>query len=108
MISQDTIRTVARRIADRFRPERIVLFGSYARGDATENSDIDLLVVMGGPPVTARRGAPIIRMLAEEFALPVDVVVRSEETFDKSKGVLGTLSHQVQQEGVVLYERGRQ
>lgn len=108
MIDQDIIRAVARRIAERFRPERIVLFGSYARGDATEDSDIDLLVVMGRAPAATRRGAPIIRMLAEEFPLPVDVVVRSEEAFGRSKDVLGTLSHHVQQEGVVLYERGRQ
>ena len=53
MITIEQIEDVGRRIAERFHPERIVLFGSYAEGQPTEDSDVDLLVVMPtkGSPV---------------------------------------------------------
>jgi predicted nucleotidyltransferase len=44
--TREDIEAVARDIADKFRPERIILFGSYAYGTPTDDSDVDLLVVM--------------------------------------------------------------
>ena len=44
MLPRETIDEMARKIAERFHPERIILFGSYARGKATEESDLDLYI----------------------------------------------------------------
>ena len=46
MIAMKDIRAFARRIAEEFRPKRIILFGSYAYGRPTQDSDVDLLIVM--------------------------------------------------------------
>ena len=46
MIEMDRIESFSNRIAQEFRPERIILFGSYAYGEPTEDSDVDLLVIM--------------------------------------------------------------
>ena len=46
MIEAQAILEFARKIAERFRPQRIILFGSYAYGTPTEDSDVDLMVVM--------------------------------------------------------------
>lgn len=53
MVTMDQIEDVGRQIAERFSPERVILFGSYADGEPTEDSDVDLLVVMPakGSPV---------------------------------------------------------
>lgn len=106
MVTRATINDIASRIAERFRPRRVILFGSHARGQATENSDVDLLVVLDRPGPRGRRSAPIIRMLAEEFDLPVDVIVRSHEAIEKWQGVPGSFCRQIAEEGVVLYDEG--
>ena len=95
----------AGKIASRFNPQRVVLFGSYARGEATGNSDVDLLVLVEEPAPRGKRSAPIIQMLAEDHALPVDVVVRSPDVLQQWSGVPGSFSQQIASEGVVLYER---
>ena len=46
MVDRHNIQTFATQISDKFSPEKVVLFGSYARGTASDNSDVDLLVVM--------------------------------------------------------------
>jgi len=107
MVGQETIIEIAGKIAERFRPEKIILFGSHARGEATQDSDLDLLVVVRRPAPRGRRSAPIIKMLAEEYDLPIDVIVRSGKALERWSGVPGTLSHQIAQEGVILYERRR-
>jgi len=56
MVTRREINILARRIADRFQPSKIILFGSYAYGEPKEDSDVDLLVVM---PV---RGAAIEKL----------------------------------------------
>ncbi len=106
MMTEATIQRITTRIVERFRPVRIVLFGSYARGEADENSDLDLLVVLDSPPPRGRRSAPIVRFLAEQFTLPIDVVVRSRESVERYGNTAGTLVAEALREGVVLYERG--
>ena len=54
MVSRIRIRGVVRQIAERFRPERIILFGSYADGHPDEHSDVDLLVLLKGRRVHDR------------------------------------------------------
>ena len=105
MISDEIIREMAGKIASRFDAQRVVLFGSYARGEATENSDVDLLVVTEKPAPRGKRSAPIIQMLAEDYALPVDVIVRSQGVLQQWRDVPGSFSQQISSEGVVLYER---
>ena len=107
MIPRHTIDEMARRIADGFQPEKIILFGSYARGQADENSDVDLLVVLNAPAPRGKRSAPIIRMLALEYDLPVDVIVRSPKGLDEWSNVPGSFAHGILAEGVTLYEKSR-
>jgi uncharacterized protein len=107
MISQRTIRAMARKIGQEFHPRQVVLFGSYARGEATEDSDVDLLVVMDQVGPRGRRTAPIRLMLAEEYVLPVDIVVQSDDAVQKWKDVPGSFTQRVFQEGIVLYEGHR-
>lgn len=105
IIDMETIREVARLIVARFHPERVVLFGSYARGESDQNSDVDLLVEVRSPIEGNVRGNPIRRAIAERFVLPVDVVVKSSETVEKYRNDPYSLVHQALEEGVVLYDR---
>lgn len=102
-IDMQTIQAVARLIAEQFDPERIVLFGSFARGQAGKHSDIDLLVELRTDPEA--RGNPIRRVIAERFVLPVDVVVASTGTVARHQDNPHSVIYQALSEGIVLYDR---
>ena len=78
MVGMDRIRDLCDRIARDFHPERIILFGSYARGDADEDSDVDLLVIMPFEGKGVRKAAEIMKCVRPGF--PVDIVVRTPRT----------------------------
>ncbi len=78
MVEMEKIRNFADRIAGEFKPERIILFGSYAYGTPDEDSDVDLLVIMPFEGKGARKAAEIMKRVRPGF--PVDVVVRTPET----------------------------
>ena len=95
---------MVRRIVERFNPEKIVLFGSFASGTADADSDVDLLVVM---PVSTskRKQAAEIDMLLADVGLPKDVIVVTPEEVEKYRDVVGSIIYPALREGRVLYER---
>lgn len=95
---------MVRRIVRRFHPERIILFGSHARGEAGPDSDVDLLVVM---PVTGskREKQLEIRLALRGIRVPKDIVVTTPEEFQWRQDVPGTVERPAAQEGKVLYAR---
>ncbi len=92
------------RIARRFDPLRIILFGSWARGDARPDSDIDLLVVL--PHVENKRLAAI-RIGNELSDLPAskDIVVTTPEEIAARGNIIGDVLRPALREGKVIYER---
>jgi predicted nucleotidyltransferase len=74
MVAARDIKAFCRRLAVEYRPSRIVLFGSYARGEPRPDSDVDLLVVMPFKGSGVSKAAEMIRKLSPSFA--VDLVIR--------------------------------
>jgi predicted nucleotidyltransferase len=104
--NQTEIRKMAKRIVERFDPERVILFGSHARGTATPDSDVDFLVVMR--VAGSKREAQIqVRSALHEFQTPVDVIVTRPEDFDWRQRVVGTIEYPAVREGKILYARER-
>ena len=75
MVAADEISTFCQRLAVEYRPSRIVLFGSYARGEPRADSDVDLLVVMPFKGSGVSKAAEMIRKLRPSFA--VELVIRT-------------------------------
>ncbi len=99
-----TIRQMGKLIGKRFRPDKVILFGSYARGEGGVNSDVDLLVVMESAAPWFKRSGPIRSVLSEHWNEPVDVIVRSPKIYHRYKGIAYSLEHEATKDGVVLYE----
>ena len=99
------IRRMVDRIVERFHPEKVILFGSHARGEANADSDVDLLVVM---PVrgSVRRKRVQVRMALREPEVSKDILISRPDEFERYRGVVGTVEQVAASEGKVLYERG--
>lgn len=93
---------IVRQIVDQFHPKRVILFGSYARGTPTQDSDVDLLVVMETDENPLHTAASISASVDHPF--PLDILVyrpaELQASFDR-KGIFVT---EVMTTGVVLYE----
>ncbi|MBI4810474.1 MAG: nucleotidyltransferase domain-containing protein [Ignavibacteriales bacterium] len=77
-ISMKEIQAIAKRIAEKYNVQKVILFGSYAQGNADENSDVDLLVVMNMKKRPIEQRYEIYKSLTPiHFAL--DIIVRTEE-----------------------------
>ena len=103
MIAQHVLQEVVRRLVAGFKPTRIVLFGSQARGTADDRSDVDLLVVC---PVAGRKRDLMVAMDRALAGLGIarDVVVLTPEEFERDRHIPGTVARPAALEGRVLYE----
>lgn len=97
---------IVRRIVTRFRPDKIILFGSWARGDARPDSDVDFLVVM--PYVGSKRAKQVeLRGAIHRVQCPKDIVVATPEEFVAEQRIPGAIVRSAVEEGKVLFERRR-
>jgi uncharacterized protein len=102
MISEAQIRAVAERLSQAAPDATIILFGSHARGDARDASDLDFLIV---EPVVRARRAEMVRLTdaIRGLGVPTDVVVISADDFAEWADEPGTVIYQAATEGRVLY-----
>ncbi len=103
-VPKAAIHRMVRTIVGRFKPEVVILFGSYARGDAGPQSDVDLLVVMEVRG-SKREQQLRLRTALSEKHIPVDVIVTRPHDFAWRKDVVGTIEWPAFREGKVLYAR---
>src|SRR5579872_4524136 len=99
-IPMSAIRRYARQIAERFRPDKIILFGSYAYGTPNEDSDVDILVVM---PARNQLDQAAKIHFAVSAAFPVDVIVRTPENLRARLDGGDLLMTKIVTDGKVLY-----
>ena len=102
MIKMREIKKYADRLAEKFRPKRIILFGSYAGGKPTENSDVDLLVIM---PFKGRAVKQAIKIELEEPAVfPTDIITRTPGEVNKRLKMGDPFISEIVNFGIPLYE----
>lgn len=103
MISPDVIAEAVRLLVADGRPTRVIVFGSHTRGDAREDSDLDLLVVL--PEVDGRLAEMVrLRKLLRPLRILADVLVYSEEQMAERGGVPGTVAFEALREGLVMHD----
>ncbi len=103
-LAQNYINEMVARIVTQFAPERIILFGSHARGDAGVDSDIDLLVVM--PVKGSKRKMQLqIQSALYDIRVPKDIIVSKPDEFAWRKDIVGTIEWPATHEGRVLYAK---
>ncbi len=103
LVPQAAIRRLADEIAERFRPEQIILFGSYAYGQPNADSDVDLLVVM--PAADEVSQAIRIRDVVRA-PFPMDLIVRTPQRLERRLAWGDWFLKEIVTQGRVLYEDG--
>lgn len=98
------LKEAVRKIVSEFNPEKIILFGSYAYGKATPDSDIDLMVVMETKERPHKR-AVALRKILKNLGVPKDIIVKTPDEFERFRDIVGTIVYPAAHNGRVLYER---
>ena len=101
-VTQSVLDDIVRRIVEVAAPEKIILFGSTARGDAGPDSDVDLLIVKSG----AHRRELSVRIRRRLYGVgaAIDIVVATPEDIERYKDSLGLVYKPALKEGLVLYD----
>lgn len=96
---------VERVVAVASATRKVIVFGSYGRGEPSEHSDLDLLVIENAPVDTHREYARIREAIGRVgTGVGVDLLVCSQEDFERRASVPGTVCYWAQKEGRVLYD----
>jgi HEPN domain-containing protein/predicted nucleotidyltransferase len=104
-VTQEKIDEAVRRLVEVARPTRIILFGSAARGELHEHSDLDLMVVLPEPPVPSH-GAVVTRFYSALAGIPMakDIVVVTEDRLAELGDRPSLVYREALREGKVVYE----
>lgn len=104
MVNEQTLAEITNRLVNGFQPDRIILFGSQARGTADEHSDVDILVIC---PIKDNRRALTLAMYRALKGLGIakDIIVLTPEEFDRDCRIPGTIARPALLEGRNLYDR---
>ncbi len=94
---------IVRRLVAAYRPERMYLFGSHARGDAGPDSDFDLLVIVPDDAEPSRRRSRLAYEALRGTGIAADVVVWTRDYFERRRVVPASLSAAIQREGRLLH-----
>lgn len=105
-IAMRAILALAQRIAERFQPERIIFFGSYAYGSPTPDSDVDLLVVMETRLRSREQCLEISRAISPR-PFPLDIVVCTPQEMARRIARGDMFLHEIVTRDKVIYERRR-
>ncbi|MFB3883290.1 MAG: nucleotidyltransferase domain-containing protein [Armatimonadota bacterium] len=100
--SQQQLDELVRRIVDAVHPLRIILFGSAARGEMGEDSDVDVMVVMP-EGVNQHQTAGHLYMQFRGLGFPVDVLVATTAQIDRYADDIGFIYYDVLREGKDIY-----
>ncbi|HID26999.1 MAG TPA: nucleotidyltransferase domain-containing protein [Methanosarcinales archaeon] len=101
MITQEQIDDLVQKIIENYHPEKIILFGSYASGNATDDSDLDLLIVKDTSFPIHKRGREI-RKFIKQHPFSLDFIVYTPSEFEKHKSNKMSFLNKVLREGKIL------
>ncbi len=105
MTSIRNIRCFSKKLAEEYKPRRIILFGSYAYGNPGPDSDVDLLVILSGKSGDPMKSVEMRLKLHPDF--PLDLLVRSPMAVRKRIAMGDCFMKEILEKGKVLYEAHR-
>ena len=103
-ITDELVQEITRKIVQSFHPNRIIAFGSYARGEQKPDSDLDLVIEMESDEPFYQRGLGFAALFRDR-RWAMDLLVYTPREFRELSRVFGSLPYSIERKGKVLYER---
>jgi uncharacterized protein len=105
MLSQENIDNIISTIGNVYQPDKILLFGSYALGEATIDSDLDLLIIKESSKPRIERALELRKLLRKhKFTYPIDLLVYTPDEIQAENLGKNSFINRVMREGKVVYE----
>ena len=104
MLTERQLQDIVDRVVERFDPERVILFGSYARGDARDDSDVDLLVV-ADTDLPPRQRYHAVRGLLSDYPVAFDVFLKTPQEYRRWRSVVNHIVYFADKYGRIVHER---
>jgi len=104
MIGSDKIADIVTKIVSGYNPDKIILFGSYANGKPTEDSDLDLMIIKATDLPRPQRTVQVRKILYGAM-VPIDLIVYTPQEIAESKDNIFSFVSEVLNTGKTLYER---
>ena|SRR3972149_3700669 len=106
-VTPEKVKLAVQRIIEVGRPLKIILFGSYVRGAASADSDLDVLVITGDDVDNPRKESVRLRRLLRGISMPMDILVVPRTRWEQLKDQPGMIYREALREGRVVYEAPR-
>ena len=103
-VTPEKAKRAVERIIEVTSARKIIIFGSFATGATTTNSDFDVLVITGNDISSPRRESVRIRRALRGISMPMDIIVIPEATWTQVRDCPGTIYQEVWRTGKVVYE----
>lgn len=103
-VTPDKVRAVVDRIIEISRPRKVILFGSYVKGNMNLNSDLDVLVVSGDAIENSRKESFKIRKALKGILMPMDILVVQESDLEEMADTPGLIYREALKNGRVVYD----
>lgn len=103
-VNSEKVEAAVRKIIEISRPVKLILFGSFVRGETNRNSDLDVLVVARDGLDSPRKESVRIRRALRGISMPMDILVVPQSKFENLKDVPGLVYREAVRRGKVVYE----
>jgi len=104
VLNPEIIETINKTVTQIAEVKKILLFGSYARGDETTDSDIDICVITEDPRRNLELMKDIRYSIFTKIKAPLDILVYKPEEFSTRSNMKYTIEEEIAHEGILLYE----
>jgi len=105
MIKEEVIEEVKNRLIQTYNPIAIYLFGSYAWGTPTEDSDLDLLIIVDKSNEKSYKRTILGHRALRELDISNDIIVYTRDEFDRASSDITTLGYKIKKSGELIYAR---
>jgi predicted nucleotidyltransferase len=104
LVTTEKVQAVVQQLIKAARPKKIILFGSYARGEVTRDSDLDVLVITRDDVESPGSESVRLRKAVSDINMPMDILVVPNSRFQALREKIGLIYREVEHRGKVVYE----
>ena len=104
LVTPEKVQAVVQQLIKAARPKKIILFGSYVRGEVTHDSDLDVLVVTSDDIKNTGEESVRLRSVLDDINMPMDILVVTESRFQELGDKPGLIYKEARTSGRLVYE----